>query len=313
MARISLQSPPSFLSTPLNGWDGGTIVAGQKTHTLRLRVTPSHTPIVYVHGIMATVDFWPLTLPEELRNYGGCSISLPNHSTRWVCGRDGSTDAAASAPDSTPVTPDDFSRPIIQVIDEIYGGRPVRLVGWSTGGFAVLHAAAKYPEKVESVLSICGFARGKWAGGLGFFQWLAARAWSRWGLTHGFRLTRIRPQLFDNFMMPMCSVKKGSDIRSRAKASGLSLGMKTHDLDRLTETMGQIRAFDISSSLESIRCPVQILGGDRDPVIPYSETQRLAQLIPQARLETLQGCGHLYFAEAPVESSECMARWLLNR
>mgnify|MGYP003341001283 CR=1 FL=1 len=179
VARISLHTPPAFFSNPLHGWDAGTLTCGHRTHTVRFRVTPSHRPTIYVHGIMATPDFWPLTLPKSLRDYGGCSISLPNHSTRSQSAHPGSTSERDQSEQVRTIPkammPEDFSRPIIQLINEVYEGKPTRLVGWSTGGFAVLHAAATHPEKVESVVSICGFARGPWNGGLGLLQAMAQR------------------------------------------------------------------------------------------------------------------------------------------
>lgn len=210
------------------------------------------------------------------------------------------------------LTPEDFSRPIIQLIDEVYGGRPARLVGWSTGGFAALHAAAIHPEKVESVVSICGFARGVWTGRLGLLQAIAQRWWSRAVLIQAMRLGRLRPQLFDIFMLRMCASRKGPDVRRRADACELGKGMHTHDLKELTEAMGQIRSFDITRSLSSIRCPVRILAGARDPVIPYAEALHLAKNIPRSELQTLASCGHLYFAEAPDESNDYLTRWLLS-
>lgn len=263
---------------------------------------------------MATVDFWPLTLPQPLRDYGGCSISLPNHSTRFLPGLSKSA-GSQDRPEQKPaienaVTPEDFSRPIIQLIDEVYGGRPTRLVGWSTGGFAVLHAAATHPEKVESVVSICGFARGAWNGGLGFLQAMAQRPWSRSVLIQALRLGLLRPQVFDTFMMRMCASRKGPDVRRRAEACELSRGMSTHNLKALAEAIGQIRSFDITPSFSSIRCPVRIMAGDKDPVVPYEEALHLAKNLPQSELQTLNSCGHLYFAEAPDAANEHLIRWL---
>lgn len=278
---------------------------------------PGHRPIVYVHGITANVDFWPLTLPAELIEYGGCSVSLPDHSTGFSRQEPDSPaatnrerkgdDAGNSAPW---VTPSDLSEPIIRIIDEIYEGQPVRLVGWSTGGLAVLHAAATHPEKVESVASICGFARGQWRGGLGLLQLMATGMLRGWLLKQALRLAQLRPQLFDSFMLAICSNRWDSEVRRLAKASGLSAGMKFHELSDLIRTMGCIRSWNITSLLPAIQCPTLIMSGERDPVVPFDEAKHLASTIRDSFSLVMKNCGHLYFAEASGESSECLIRWL---
>lgn len=272
---------------------------------------------MYVHGIMANVDFWPLTLPKELIEYGGCSVSLPDHSTAFSHQAPDSLAATRRERKSDDLrdrvpggTPADLSAPIIRVIDEIYEGQPVRLVGWSTGGLAVLHAAATHPERVESVASICGFARGQWRGGLGLFQSMATGMLRGWLLKQALRLAQLRPQLFDTFMLAMCSNKWNAEVRKLAKSSGLSAGMKFHELSDLIRTMGCIRSWDITSLLPAIQCPTLIMSGERDPVVPFDEAKHLASTIRDSFSLVMKNCGHLYFAEASGESSECLIRWL---
>lgn len=48
-----------------------------------------------------------------------------------------------------------------------------------------------------------------------------------------------------------------------------------------------------------IRCPVDILWGEDDPWIPLERGKALCQKIPQAKLQTLTGIGHLPQLEAP--------------
>ncbi len=280
-------------------------------------MTPGHRPILYVHGIIANVDFWPLTLPKELLEYGGCSVSLPDHSTGFFRQ---SPDAPAKPqrepvnPDNGPaspwVAPEDLSAPIIRIIDELFDGQPARLVGWSTGGLAVLHAAATRPEKVESVVSICGFARGQWRGGLGLFQSMATGSVQAWLLRQAFRLAQLRPRLFDTIMLAICSNTWNAEVQRLAKAGGLSAGMRFHELSDLIRTMGCIRSWDITSLLPDIQCPTLIMSGDRDPVVPPDEARHLASMIRGSESLILKNCGHLYFAEASSEYSECLIRWL---
>jgi len=49
---------------------------------------------------------------------------------------------------------------------------------------------------------------------------------------------------------------------------------------------------DLSARLHELRMPVLLLWGDADPISPVTVGQRLAQLIPGARLEVFADAGH---------------------
>lgn len=63
-----------------------------------------------------------------------------------------------------------MARVMADAIRQIAGDRPVTLMGHSTGGFASLNIAAHYPQMARRVVSISGFAHGRWIGFLGFYQ-----------------------------------------------------------------------------------------------------------------------------------------------
>lgn len=53
--------------------------------------------------------------------------------------------------------------------------------------------------------------------------------------------------------------------------------------------------------LPQVRCPVTIVWGDRDPLIPLAHGQAMAAALPRATLEVLAGVGHLPPRDAPRE------------
>lgn len=53
--------------------------------------------------------------------------------------------------------------------------------------------------------------------------------------------------------------------------------------------------------LPQVRCPVTIVWGDRDPLIPLAHGQAMAAALPHATLEVLAGVGHLPPRDAPRE------------
>lgn len=55
--------------------------------------------------------------------------------------------------------------------------------------------------------------------------------------------------------------------------------------------------------LPGLQVPTLILHGDDDPLIPLSNPHRLAELIPDSRLEIIAGAGHLFLFDDPACAS----------
>jgi 3-oxoadipate enol-lactonase len=72
--------------------------------------------------------------------------------------------------------------------------------------------------------------------------------------------------------------------------------------------MSAIMASDRYADLPTIDAPTLVIHGDADPLVPYANAELLAERIPDARLVTLRGCGHLAMWEQPEE----LARVLLD-
>jgi proline iminopeptidase len=69
--------------------------------------------------------------------------------------------------------------------------------------------------------------------------------------------------------------------------------------DRLMADTWQQPAYDLMPRLAALRIPTLILWGDRD-FIPREISEHLIGSLPQARLVTLQDCGHFAYLECPA-------------
>lgn len=58
---------------------------------------------------------------------------------------------------------------------------------------------------------------------------------------------------------------------------------------------------EFRARLGTLDCPTLVLWGENDPWIPVERGHELAQLIPQAKLRTIPGAGHLVQEDAPGE------------
>jgi pimeloyl-ACP methyl ester carboxylesterase len=60
----------------------------------------------------------------------------------------------------------------------------------------------------------------------------------------------------------------------------------------------QLQTYDLLSRLETIRCPVLIIGSDYD-LSPPEANERIRDHIEGSRYVVMQSCGHFPFIEAP--------------
>jgi 3-oxoadipate enol-lactonase len=65
-------------------------------------------------------------------------------------------------------------------------------------------------------------------------------------------------------------------------------------------------AHDTSSRLGEIRLPTLVIHGTDDQMIPVTNGDMIAQLIPGSHLEIFDGVGHMFFLERPERSAELL-------
>jgi predicted dienelactone hydrolase len=58
---------------------------------------------------------------------------------------------------------------------------------------------------------------------------------------------------------------------------------------------------DMTEELREIRVPTLVLSGSADVIAPPAQARRIAELIPDARLEVFKGAGHMLMLERTEE------------
>ncbi len=87
-----------------------------------------------------------------------------------------------------------------------------------------------------------------------------------------------------------------AELASRPAASGSGL---RQGLDLLLET-------DLRARLGQLVCPTHWLFGSRDTLVPSALQARLREVLPQARLDVIEGAGHAPFLSHPWESLQVL-------
>jgi pimeloyl-ACP methyl ester carboxylesterase len=67
-------------------------------------------------------------------------------------------------------------------------------------------------------------------------------------------------------------------------------------------------SLDLSGELPKLAVPTLVIGGTNDVLTPPAEARRIASLVPGARLELLEGTGHM----AMLEQSETVDQLIVG-
>jgi pimeloyl-ACP methyl ester carboxylesterase len=75
-------------------------------------------------------------------------------------------------------------------------------------------------------------------------------------------------------------------------------------------TAGYLRGGAYRRGIRSVTCPVLLLHGDRDRLVPVGVARAAARANPSWSLVVLPGVGHVPQLEAPPESAQVISDWL---
>jgi len=195
-----------------------------------------------------------------------------------------------------PYTVEELARDAVQVLDESGVGR-AHVVGASLGGFAAQVLAADRPERVDRLVLV-----GSSPGGAGAFPLpqgtllLMAEAPS---LAPAVALRRF----VENAVAP------GTDV---ALVDAIYAYRQAHPPDPAgwAAQAGAGVTWDAGDRLARIAAPTLVLAGSEDAVVDNRNAQLLADAIPGARVELVDGVGHLPFWERSEEFAARLERFL---
>ncbi len=198
-----------------------------------------------------------------------------------------------------PYSLEQLARDTVAVIDAVSAER-AHVLGISMGGMIAQHVALDFPRRVHKLVLVsthCGGPRAH----------LPA--------------PRVIPHLF-----PDPSIPAGEIVRRRFAAIAapgwaerhpelleervrIALAAPTPVRTYRAQVDAILRA-DRYARLDEIDAPTLVVHGDRDDLVPFPNAETLVRRIPDARLVTLPGVGHLPMWEAPHETSRAVLEFL---
>lgn len=192
-----------------------------------------------------------------------------------------------------PFTLADLADDAAGVLDEL-GLETAHVMGISMGGMVAQELTLLHPERVRALVLGCTYAGGP-QGALSppdVLQILME------GMQSGDRNQALRAAWSVNV-----SEAFAADPEHYASFEHTSL-QKPVAVDVIMAQMRAIGGHDTSARLAQIAAPTLVIHGTADRMLPASNGEWIAATIPCARLELLEGVGHMFWVEEPERSAQ---------
>lgn len=251
---------------------------------LRMIDTGNGTPVVFIHGIGASMYGWRYALPA-VTAAGYRVVAFDNRGF-------GFSEKPAHGYHNA-----DYARLVVTLLDSL-GISSAVLVGHSMGGAIAAEVARAHPDRVRGMVLIDAAGYGvRWPGVLKIARWpfigaVATTFRGRWITGRIVRSTFADPSKVteadvDQYYAPVPDPHFGRALRG---------------------VLREFRFDSLGGRLARVQAPTLILWGDADRWISLRDGARFSRELPRSELVVLSRTGH----DAPEESPEQVNRLLLD-
>jgi pimeloyl-ACP methyl ester carboxylesterase len=240
----------------------------------------SGPPLLLIMGMSGTKHHWGELLLEELRH--DFDTIVYDH-----------RDAGDSTKTGEPFTIADLAQDAAGLLRALEIDS-AHVMGISMGGMVAQELALAHPERVRSLTLGCTYSGGEGSSltSEGVMGRLAE------AMSSGDRERAIRTAWEVNVS---ASFAADEDAYAAFLKNGLRYAVP---VPVIMEQMRAISAHDTSALLPDVQAPTLVVHGTLDEMLPVQNGHMIAGLIPDSRLEILDGVGHLFFWEEPQRTAE---------
>jgi 3-oxoadipate enol-lactonase len=248
----------------------------------------SGDPLLLIQGLTATHLSWGRAFLSGLEESFEC-IVLDNRGM------------GKSGPAKTPFSILDLAADTLGLLDALEI-ESTHVVGFSMGGMIAQEMGIAHPERFRTLTLGAAYCGGP-------------------------DRTRMSPEDIEMFGAAFASGDR-QRIRRALWEVNLSAGFREDEsrfaafeematalpatLEVILEQVKAIAGHDTSTRLGRISAPTLLIHGTEDRLLPVANGRQVAPLIPGARLELLEGVGHLFFWEQPERSAELVREHALT-
>jgi len=208
------------------------------------------------------------------------------------------------SPGTPPEDMREHAADVVALLDHL-GIHRAHLVATSFGGAVAVLVAARWPERVRSLVAI--------ASADGFdgvmedevLRWRQACVDSLEGGDRGHISDVLEPVVYSKEYL--ASHRKGRVVRRRQIAA-----LPESWFRGLIGLLDSTPSVVLADQLGSVCCPTLILAAELDGFIPLERTRALADAIPGARFQIIEGAGHAVVVEQPERLVRLCLEFLRN-
>jgi pimeloyl-ACP methyl ester carboxylesterase len=190
---------------------------------------------------------------------------------------------------------EDMANDLLALLDHLKLAR-IHLVGFSMGGFIAQSLAARYPDRIQSLILAGTAAKVSNRTRRIIINWLHLAA------------SLSREQALKEMMLWTYSTKFFENEQNMKNV--LQQMLTSEHMQTLPQFERQAKAQRVSDWTEvckQIKAPTLVLVGAEERVFSVDDARQLAMLIPDAQLHVFENQAHNLFLENPVEVNEKIA------
>lgn len=240
-------------------------------------------PIVLLHGWAMHTGVWRRFAKQLAKQYKVICLDLPGHGLSET---------------TEPYALDYLGASLIDAVQE----SKFCVLGWSLGASVALTMAKNYPHRIDSLIILAGNPR-----------FIKERDWAG-----------MRPELLESFAKNLKLNSQLTLVRFLAlQVFGLpdaksvlnELKKAIHECEPPNENVLQsalniLKNADLRNDLSQLCCPVNIIQGDEDTLIPVQASLDMQKLQPTCELNIITGAGHLPFLSHQTQVIEAINYFL---
>ncbi|PSL05542.1 alpha/beta fold hydrolase [Cecembia rubra] len=198
-----------------------------------------------------------------------------------------------------PYDMDLLTQDALELIDKV-ACKPVHFVGLSMGGFVGMRLAARYPDKIKSLILLETSANPEPVENLPKYKFLN-------GIVKWFG---VIPKVAKEVMKIMFAQSWLENPKNKEAYKKWLNELQSNKRSITKSVEAVIFRKGVEEEIRSIQCPTMVVVGDEDVATKPEKAKFIQMSIPNAVLHMVPGAGHSSCIEKPDEINKLIREWL---
>jgi 3-oxoadipate enol-lactonase len=200
---------------------------------------------------------------------------------------------------NSPIDMDILTEDVLELIDKLVG-QSVHFVGLSMGGFVGMRLAARYPEKVKSLILLETSANSEPVENLPKYKFLN-------GIV---KLFGVVPMVASKVMPIMFAQSWLENPKNKDAYKKWMKELQSNKKSITKSVEAVIYRKGVEDEIRNIKCSTMVVVGDEDVATKPEKAKFIQMAIPNATLHMVPGAGHSSCIEKPDEINRLLGDWL---